>query len=44
LIYIAINASPGDTIRLTILRNGEQQDVDVTLAKRPASTDSVIIP
>lgn len=44
LIYIALNASPGDTIRLTILRDDNQQDVDVTLVNRPASADNVIIP
>jgi S1-C subfamily serine protease len=44
LIYIAVNASPGQTIRLTILRDGKQQEVDVVLAKRPASTDNVIVP
>jgi 2-alkenal reductase len=44
LIYIAVNAGPGQTIRLTILRDGEQQDVDVTLAKRPVSADSINIP
>jgi S1-C subfamily serine protease len=44
LIYIAVNANPGQTIRLTILRDGKQQDVDVILAKRPVSTDNLTIP
>jgi 2-alkenal reductase len=42
LIYIALNSAPGSTIRLTILRDGSQQDVDVTLEKRPVSTDITI--
>jgi 2-alkenal reductase len=29
--------APGDTVTLTIVRNGEEQDVDVTLAELPAN-------
>ncbi len=44
LLYIAVNASPGQSIRLTILRDGKQQDVDVILGVRPVSADNVILP
>ena len=44
LLYIAVNASPGQSIRLTILRDGKQQDVDVILGARPASADNVTLP
>jgi S1-C subfamily serine protease len=34
----AINAKqPGDSVTLTVLRNGSSQDIDVKLADRPAS-------
>ena len=42
LIYIALNSTPGTTIHLTILRDGKQQDVDVTLDKRPVTSDVTI--
>ena len=35
LIYLARNTSPGDTITLTVLREGETLDVPLTLAPRP---------
>jgi len=49
LIYIALHASPGDTVILTILRDGETLDIDVTLGERPSATNSrnsfpVIVP
>lgn len=37
LIYIALQTSPGDEITLTILRDGEFQDVNLTLGTRPSS-------
>jgi S1-C subfamily serine protease len=37
LIYLSLNTSPGQTVALTILRNGETLDVDVTLQARPTS-------
>jgi S1-C subfamily serine protease len=37
LIYIALKAAPDQEITLTILRNGESQDVTVRLAPRPSS-------
>jgi S1-C subfamily serine protease len=37
LIYIALNAAPDQEITLTILRNGDTQDVSVRLAPRPSS-------
>jgi 2-alkenal reductase len=38
VIYLARSTEVGQTVTLTILRNGQQQDVKVTLAARPAST------
>jgi S1-C subfamily serine protease len=35
LSYLITNKSPGDTVVLTILRDGQTQDVTVTLGKRP---------
>jgi 2-alkenal reductase len=35
LAYVMTNKSPGDTISITILRDGEQKEVDIVLAKRP---------
>jgi 2-alkenal reductase len=35
LAYLITNKSPGDTVILRVLRNGEQMDITVTLGKRP---------
>ena len=35
LAYLTTNKSPGDTVVLTILRDGKPMDVNVTLQKRP---------
>jgi S1-C subfamily serine protease len=35
LSYLVMNKHPGETVSLTILRNGEKLDVQVTLDKRP---------
>ena len=35
LSYLEIEASVGDVVTLTVLRNGQEQQVDVTLAPRP---------
>ena len=35
LSYILDNKSPGDTVRLTILRDGKEMEVNLTLGKRP---------
>lgn len=35
LIYLARYTSPGDTVTLTVLRNGDQQDIPLTLGRRP---------
>lgn len=35
LIYLQRNTAPGDTVALTVLRNGESIVLDVTLAPRP---------
>jgi S1-C subfamily serine protease len=36
LIYVALSTSPGQEVTLTILRDGEYQDMTVTLEPRPA--------
>ena len=33
--YIFLNKSPGDKIILSVIRNGTQQEVTLTLGKRP---------
>ncbi|MCC6178087.1 MAG: trypsin-like peptidase domain-containing protein [Chloroflexi bacterium] len=38
--YLEKNKKAGDTITLTILRNGQQQDVQVTLGQRPPEQPS----
>jgi S1-C subfamily serine protease len=35
LIYLERNSSPGDQIVLTVLRDGEERSIEVTLAARP---------
>jgi S1-C subfamily serine protease len=35
LSYLITNKAPGDTVVLTILRDGQPQDVTITLSKRP---------
>jgi len=35
LSYVMTNKSPGDTITVTILRDGDQKEVQITLDKRP---------
>ncbi|MGB9521448.1 MAG: S1C family serine protease, partial [Anaerolineales bacterium] len=35
LIYVSLNSKPGDTVVLTIVRNGKTQEIKVTLEKRP---------
>jgi S1-C subfamily serine protease len=37
LIYVALHTSPGQEVTLTILRNGQKQDVKVKLEPRPAT-------
>jgi 2-alkenal reductase len=37
LSYMMLNKQPGDTITLTVLRNGEEIDFPITLDKRPPS-------
>jgi 2-alkenal reductase len=34
--YLELNKKAGDSLTLTILRNGQQQDVNLTLGQRPA--------
>ena len=33
--YLALQASPGDTVEVTVLRNGERRTVSLTLGSRP---------
>jgi 2-alkenal reductase len=35
LAYMARYTSPGDTVQLTVLRDGEEQEIDLTLGTRP---------
>ncbi len=44
LIYIALNTQPGQQVVLTILRDGNTQDVSLTLEPRPASTNEISQP
>ena len=37
LSYMLLNKRPGDEMVLTVLRNGEQRDITVTLGERPSS-------
>jgi len=39
LLYIAFKAEPGQTITLTVIRDGTQQEVDVTLEPRPQTVN-----
>jgi 2-alkenal reductase len=36
LAYLITNKSPGDTVVLTVIRDGQKQDITVTLGKRPS--------
>lgn len=38
--YLALQTRPGDTIQLTILRDGTEQTVELTLASRPEESQS----
>lgn len=38
--YLLTETRPGETVTLTIIRNGERQQVEVTLGERPAVTPS----
>jgi serine protease Do len=44
IAYLSANTSVGDKITMTILRDGKQQDVDVTLGARPARTANQAAP
>lgn len=37
LIYVALHTRPGDTVTFTIIRDGKQMDVPITLQPRPTS-------
>jgi S1-C subfamily serine protease len=36
LVYLSLNTSPGQQVKLTVLRDNQYQDVSVTLGTRPA--------
>jgi len=36
LAYLITNKSPGDTVVLTVIRNGQKQDITIILGKRPS--------
>jgi 2-alkenal reductase len=38
LVYLVRNTSPGQTVQITVLRNGQEQTIPVKLGKRPRST------
>ena len=33
--FLALETSPGDTIEVTVIRDGEERTVDLTLGERP---------
>jgi S1-C subfamily serine protease len=35
IAYTALKAHPGETVKITVLRNGKEQTIDVTLGTRP---------
>ena len=37
IAHLTYHNSPGDTVTFTLLRNGEQKEIEVTLGKRPES-------
>lgn len=40
LLYLTLNTEPGQQVTLTVLRDGEYQDIVVTLQRRPDSLDN----
>jgi serine protease Do len=44
LIYIALNTRPGQKVVLSIIRDGEAQDITVTLEPRPSGTREFNLP
>jgi serine protease Do len=38
--YLALQASPGETVKITVLRNGERQTVSLTLGTRPEQSET----
>jgi S1-C subfamily serine protease len=38
-VYLESQTEVGDTVTLTVIRNGESQDIDVTLAERPVQQE-----
>jgi S1-C subfamily serine protease len=44
LIYIALNTQPGQEVTLTIVRDGQTQDIKLTLAPRPTGSRESLLP
>jgi serine protease Do len=44
LIYIALNTQPGQEVTLTIVRDGQTQDIKLTLAPRPSGSRESLLP
>jgi S1-C subfamily serine protease len=38
LIYVAVNTSPGQQVKLTVFRDGKSQEMDLTLEARPITS------
>jgi S1-C subfamily serine protease len=39
LIYIALQTGPGQTVGLTVVRDGEETEIQVTLEERPETLE-----
>jgi serine protease Do len=44
IAYLATNTTVGQTITFTILRNGKEMTIDLTLAARPSSSNALTLP
>lgn len=44
LVYIALETTPGQEVTLTILRDGEQQNIKLTMDYRPAFIENLLQP
>ena len=44
IVTIVANSSPGDTLDLVVLRDGERLEISVELGSRPASARAVTNP
>ncbi|HMN15314.1 MAG TPA: PDZ domain-containing protein, partial [Bellilinea sp.] len=39
LVYIALETRPGQTVTLTIVRNGKESDIDLLIGSRPETVE-----